>query len=291
MIIAAPRLLTSGTLNYDFDMAKTPVGRPAPAGEGGAGARSRGLRAGIAWTAAVLLAATAAAAQPSAAELVSDRPDVSESAVTVSAGRVQLEAGYGFTRDDGERVHDVGQALVRVGLLENLELRVGAGSFVDAGEASGWDGGSLGLKVALLENWGWRPGLALLLGAATPFGDDEVAGDSWEPEVKVAAAWELRDRLGLSVNGGWARPGEGDGRFDQAQWSASLGWAATERLGVFGEVFGTSREEPGGDAAHSLDGGLTWLLTDDLQLDAYAGAGLTDAAPDWFVGTGVVARW
>ena len=36
--------------------------------------------------------------------------------------------------------------------------------------------------------------------------------------------------------------------------AAALGWAATVRLGVFGEVFGTSREEPGGERV--LDGRL-----------------------------------
>jgi hypothetical protein len=235
--------------------------------------------------------AVVGAAQPLPEDLISDRPDFTESASTVSPGRVQLEAGYGFARDEGEDAHDLGQALLRVGLGRDLELRVGLGSFVDAGPASGWDGGSVGLKVRLLDNWGLRPELAVLLGAATPFGDEEVADDAWQPEAKVAAAWELTERLGLSVNGGWARLGDGDGRFDQAQWSASLGVGVTDRLGVFGEYFGASREEPDGEATHYLDGGATWRLGDDLQLDAYGGAGLTGESADWFVGTGVVARW
>lgn len=243
------------------------------------------------------LAATAglpapAMAQGFAADLVSDRPDVSESAETVEAGRWQLEAGYGYSRDGGEAAHEIGQALLRVGLAEGWELRLGFGSWVDAGRAAdGWDGGSVGVKVRLLDNWQLRPDLALLVGAATPFGDDAIADDAWQPEVKLALAWELADRVGLGVNAGWARPGSGDGRFDQAQWSAALGYAVTERLGVFGEYFGTSAEERGGSAAHAVDGGVTWLLTPDLQLDAWAGAGLSDAAPEWSAGTGIVARW
>ena len=41
---------------------------------------------------------------------------------------------------------------------------------------------------------------------------------------------------------------------------------------------------------HYLDGGLTFLLTDDLQLDWRAGFGLNDASDDFFTGVGFVFR-
>jgi hypothetical protein len=37
-------------------------------------------------------------------------------------------------------------------------------------------------------------------------------------------------------------------------------------------------------------GGFTFLVNDDLQLDVSAGAGLNDAAPDFFVAAGVAWR-
>jgi hypothetical protein len=224
-------------------------------------------------------------------ELVGDRPDVSESATTVSAGRFQLEAGVLYVREEGETVRDLGQALLRVGLAEDWELRVGLGSWLDAGAAEGWDGGSVGVKVHLLDNWELRPDVALLLGTSTPFGDEEVADDAWQPEAKLAMEWELTDALGLAVNAGYARPGEGGDRFDQAQWSTALGWSIDERFGAFGEYFGVNRDEPGGDSVHGVDAGVTWLLTPDLQLDVWGGTGIGDDGPDWFAGTGVVARW
>ena len=52
----------------------------------------------------------------------------------------------------------------------------------------------------------------------------------------------------------------------------------------------------GGEAASDddeavLNGGLTFLVHPLLQLDARVGAGLTDAAPDFFVGVGIARRW
>jgi hypothetical protein len=224
-------------------------------------------------------------------DLVGDRPDFTESALSIAPGRVQLEAGFGYGEDEGVSTEEIGQVLARVGLFENVELRLGLGSWVRAEEADGWDGGSLGFKVHLLDNWGARPALAILAGASTPYGDEEVADDDWQPEVKLAAGWELTETLELSVNAGYARPGAGEERFDQAQWSASLGWGATDRLGAFVELFGFDQEVKGGGSTQYLDGGVTWLLTPDLQLDLYGGRGLTDEATDWFAGTGLVVRW
>ena len=235
--------------------------------------------------------ASPAVAQRGGEELIGDRPDFTESAETVSRGRLQLEAGYSYLRDEGETAHDVGQALLRYGFLEDWELRFGLGSWVDAGAADGWTGGSLGLKVHMLDNWELRPSLAILLSTTTPFGDVGIAPEEWQPGAKLALGWELTESLSLGVNGGYARLSDGDERFDQLQWSASLGWSASDRLGFFGEVYGFDRESFDGRSTQYLDGGATWLLRENLQLDAWAGAGLDEEAADWVAGTGVVARW
>ncbi|HKY61551.1 MAG TPA: transporter, partial [Gemmatimonadota bacterium] len=62
------------------------------------------------------------------APLVTDRPDFTESAVTVPRGDVQLESGYTFTRSDEEDEHSLGEVLARIGLVERLEARIGFGS-------------------------------------------------------------------------------------------------------------------------------------------------------------------
>jgi len=64
----------------------------------------------------------------------------------------------------------------------------------------------------------------------------------------------------------------------------------TERLGVFAEVFGTSPIDASTGARNSVDGGLTFLLTEVFQLDVAGGAGISEDADDWFVGAGLSFR-
>jgi len=47
----------------------------------------------------------------------------------------------------------------------------------------------------------------------------------------------------------------------------------------------------GEENEHSVNGGVSFLLRDNLQLDLSAGVGLNDAAHDFFVGAGAVWRF
>jgi hypothetical protein len=62
-------------------------------------------------------------------EMVTDRPDFTESASVVPRGRVQLEAGYTYARDEDAGVlaaHSYPEALARIGVVDDrLELRLG----------------------------------------------------------------------------------------------------------------------------------------------------------------------
>jgi hypothetical protein len=40
-----------------------------------------------------------------------------------------------------------------------------------------------------------------------------------------------------------------------------------------------------------MDGGLTYKVSNDLQLDVRVGKGISGASDDYFVGTGAVVRW
>ena len=70
----------------------------------------------------------------------------------------------------------------------------------------------------------------------------------------------------------------------------SLGASHGARASVFVEYHGTFSDESVPDM-HAADGGFTWLLGDDLQLDVSAGAGLDDDAPDFLVSAGVAWRF
>ena len=64
----------------------------------------------------------------------------------------------------------------------------------------------------------------------------------------------------------------------------------SERAGLFVEVFGDIPFNATGGPRNSFDGGLTFLIRDNLQIDGAAGVGLSDSADDWSVGLGITVR-
>ncbi|HSL81901.1 MAG TPA: transporter, partial [Thermoanaerobaculia bacterium] len=153
----------------------------------------------------------------------------------------------------------------------------------------------LGAKVRLRGEAGPLPEAALLVGVSLPLGDDDVSSDRYDPSMRLAFAHTLSERLGLGYNLGveWSsEPGDEGVRetFSRLVYTVALGSAVTDRMGAFVELFGAEPIDAPAGSEVSLDGGFTYLLRPNLQLDLSAGAGLTDHAPDWFVGAGVSFR-
>lgn len=227
--------------------------------------------------------------------LVTDRPDFTESAVAVPRGDVQLESGYTYTRAEDGDEHALGEALLRIGLVERLEARIGLGSHTwirAAGkDPAGFDDPSLGFKAVLAREETAGVAAAVLAGTSVPVGDGDVGEDEWQPEIRLAVSRGLSEAFTLAANAGYARASEDGEGFDQGSASLSLGMGLSERVGAYAEAYGTFPVDPSGDDETVLNGGFTFLVHPLFQLDARAGAGLTSGAPDFFLGVGVARRW
>ncbi|HEX5044689.1 MAG TPA: transporter [Candidatus Polarisedimenticolaceae bacterium] len=243
--------------------------------------------------AAWLLMALPAAAQEA---LVTDRPDQTESAVVVPRHAVQVETGAIVERDDEVEVLGLPGTLVRYGLSPRLELRLAWPGWVRVESGSdavdGLADPEIGMKLALSS----KRELALLAHLSLPAGDEDVGAPDPAPAVRLSAAHDLGERVGfgwnLGVETGTQQVDDGSTRL-LARWiyTASLGYAPSDAWGTFVEVFGDLPASDPAPAAHSLDGGVTWLLRSNLQLDLAAGIGLTDGAPDRFATAGLSLRF
>jgi hypothetical protein len=235
--------------------------------------------------------------------LVTDRPDFTESTSAVAPGHYQLEGGFTFARIGDEESQSFGELLLRIGVVERWEARLGIGSFsrIDPGLSgadtfSGYEDPFIGLKVRLTEEdpdllAPGHPVVALLLATTVPVGDDELTSDEWEPEAKLALSWDLSSRLSIASNLNYAYPADGEDRFHQWSGSLTAGFSLTERMGAYLEGFGFSKESVDGSATQYINTGLTYQLSNDLQLDARVGAGLEDPSPNWFAGIGAAVRF
>lgn len=237
---------------------------------------------------AILLvtAAMAHATEP----LVGDRPDFTESARTVAPGSVQLEAGATLdTSEDADR-WTVGEVLVRYGLEAGTELRLIAPSYLtlEAGDADKLDGvgnAGIGIKQQLTDA---GPRVAAITTVTLPTGSDDVIDSATAVDLALAIEWDLTDHLGLGMNAGAELVFDDDN--STQQWlSAALGLAASGRLGLFVESFVFTEELD--RFASYLSFGATYLLTDDLAVDARVGLGLGDHEDEHFYGAGLVTRF
>ncbi len=85
--------------------------------------------------------------------------------------------------------------------------------------------------------------------------------------------WDLSERVALSSNLNYAYLSESGDRYGEFSGSASLGFSLSDKVGSYLEVFGFF---PGGKRANSrfINGGFTYLISNDFQLDARVGFGL-----------------
>ena len=271
---------------------------------------SSGGRATIMCVAAAALISTAGTSTVSAQvvdPMTTDRPDRTESASTVGPGSVQIETGWTSTVRRGGATREVAdelpQTLVRIGVSGVLELRVGYSGWervvleTNSMRSSDWDSGGpeLGFKYAIQGESDRRPAVAVLAGVG--FSSFEHAGalDGGEPVVLAAVARTLSRRFSLGGNLGLAWR-EADGAADsgperESVYSVVLGTDLGRGFGSFVELFGALAIDGTRRERHSLDGGVTWAASPNLQFDLSAGLGLNGSAEEYFIAAGFSFRF
>lgn len=259
-----------------------------------------GLAATLLFTLGFLLTATSLSAQEPA-ELITDRPDQTESAVVVPVETWQLEMGWIYSREDEGGVRretwEVPGTLLRYGLSERFELRLGWSGWIDeevevGGRRFRNDGGAdaeVGFKLQLRRGQERGPDVALLASTSLPTAEDGLGAEDAEPSVAVLISHALTPKVGLGYNLGVRRISGIEEDLTEGFYTVALGRPFSPRLGGFVEIFGNLPE--GGGGTTSLDGGLTWLVAPRFQLDAFVGTGLEDEAEDFFAGIGFSVRW
>ena len=207
---------------------------------------------------------------------------------------------------DGELdVVEAPGTLVRVGMSDRVELRLGVGRLGrDAHSnvsrqrhrADGFADPEVGVKWALMQP-GRRHGsrAARPCDAACRRRDRRGARASIRlrgspSRTRSATAPPSAWNLGYEV-----RSVEGDAMSDVRRlgrwvYSASMGFDITSRWGGFVELFGDLPASDPGPAVHAVDGGVTYLVAPRVQLDVSAGVGVERRRPDRFVGVGLSFR-
>lgn len=221
-----------------------------------------------------------------AQEMVTDRPDATESAQIVPLLHLQIESG--FTTDRKSNVWDekTFETLVRFGLHRDIELRLGFEySNFDLFVASPVKTSTLfpSVKYKLYQGKGLIPTLAVM-------GTAEVSASGgstfWSPELRLAAQHDILELIELSYNVAffWSDKNYHTNTF----YSVALGVDLTNKLGIYAELFGNNYKTLANDGY--VNGGFSYSLLNNLCVDAFYGMGINSASSDHFFGAGFSFR-
>lgn len=220
-------------------------------------------------------------------ELQSDRPDFTEGAYVVESSRFQLESGYTYSKSDGADSHVAPEMLLRFGVLESTELRFFWEGYEISPRGDGATGFSIGIKQKLTDEETFIPRMSVI-SEIGPVNPDE---DYSQFEGGGKLLWE-KEVLGQDVAGNFNlfRRDDGIEVYLEGAGSLSLGFDFTDTLGAYVEYYVVLPFESSNHREYYINGGPTYLVSSNLQLDFRVGMGLDNDSDDLFIGSGLVYR-
>jgi hypothetical protein len=254
----------------------------------------RAAGAAIALAALVFsLAPAAASAQGTAQDerdlINPDRPGIADGSKVIAPGALQIEVGV--ERDNFADTHLVFvPLLVRVGVGRRLEARVEGNTLTHAPGATGFSPISLGAKVALIDA-DTGPTLGVIVRGFLPSGSSEFKATHLTGDVRLAADVAIGSKFSLNPNVGVSRIENEDSTATVGLFAMTFSYQPTDRINPFVDVSYVSSAGDGSTTSVVIDGGIAWILGDDVQLDFSIGQGAHGAAPRPFVAGGLSWRF
>jgi hypothetical protein len=214
-----------------------------------------------------------------------ERPSFSSSPLALTAGFWQIEAGYEYTRNLGSnssKEHTLPNALLRFGFHPHFEVQLnwaGYNRMTSSGSrTTGLKDASLGVKWQISADD--TPFVAAVFAGFTlPVGDKDLTSDAYDPELAVF--WTYAGALEWF---GTAKLTGSDNKY-KLENAAGINFSLAQDTGAYVEYKGSFPEGQG--PAHDLNFGVTWLLSNDLQVDLNGALGLNNRASDFTLGTGI----
>ena len=235
-------------------------------------------------------------------DLSTDRPDKTESAYTVDAGRFQIESdllSYSSDHDtaDGADTQvdawSVAAVNVKAGLLNWMDLQVVLDTYnhVTTDDRltsqkvtqSGLGDLTTRLKMNVWGNDGGKTALAVMPFVKIPTNQDDLGNDDVEAGIIIPFALELPAGwgLGLMTEFDFVRNRADDGYSTDFVNTVTFSHDIVGNLGGYVELFTLISSESNTDWVGTFDMGLTYGLTEDIQIDAGINIGITESAEDY----------
>lgn len=216
-----------------------------------------------------------------------DRPDQTECPFIVTEKYFQLESGFSFEQTKQDNNQIVAPAiLAKYGVSKRFELRLFASYEI---EKTNFEKNAkispvfCGFKVLLLNENRIIPTISFIGHLAIPELNSNIFQNKFtSPQFRFTMQHTLSKKQSLSYNIGT----EWDSEYEKPTFVYTLtsGYTLTAKTGIYIEWYGFISEIDNSD--YSCDGGFTYLINPNNQLDISTGFGLSEISPNLYFALG-----
>ncbi len=209
------------------------------------------------------------------AQIITDRPDQTESSSTVGNGNLQIETGFQieFEGDDQNSNRQIlaPTNLFRYGITESIEIRL-LSQFETLRNSNisvqGISDLEVGTKIQLLKNENRNTEIAFLSHLVMPTGTKELTIDRIGTINKISISHQVNKNVGVGYNSGYNYFGIGKGNLT---YSLALGIGINDKVGIYIEPYGEIMDFD--EYISNFDAGMTYLANENTQFDFSFGTG------------------
>lgn len=221
------------------------------------------------------------------------RPLATDDAGTVEKGQFQLELEFDGTRQNNHDREFNPSMTLSYGLLERMDLGIGSGYLFlhpkEGEKESGLTDTEVKLKYRWMDEKDWRPALATsgILKIPTASRSKGLGSGQTDFGINAIGTKTLSKRLVLHLNLGYTFIGE-DKVDNELNYSLGAQFILTDKWALVGEIVGVNNMNGRkGDDPFSGLLGTYYLITDKIIWDAGVEIGMSKAAPDFRLTTGL----
>lgn len=221
-----------------------------------------------------------------------DRPDVTESAYSVSAGHFQFESDLvrmAFNKSDGLSNTEIAYNLanLKLGLTEKMDIQFVIPTFVSIrtteiatdkliNKSSGFDDITVRIKYNIWGNKGGKTALAVMPYISFPTSSISYNGHTGGVIIPFALELKKGWSFGTQIAIGFSKE-DNDRYYNGYLYSFTFGKTLSSKLSVFTESYISYASFEKSTEAY-FNGGIVYALGDNFNLDAGFNYGLTKAS-------------
>lgn len=235
-------------------------------------------------------------------EMVTDRPDFTESAATVRPFWYQLETGFAVswetTREGRVRSVTFPYPLMRIGLTKRFEFRYSSDGYARnrffnnerQSLSQGHSDLEVGMKYVAWYEKKWLPQLAVIGQLSEPLGAAGLSSGTFDPKMKICWSKDLDGGWGLSGNFNYMYLTQDGQRFLERDATLSLGHDLIAGFKGYLEFYRLANISLEKEALSIVQAGWARPIKGNFQFDMSVAKTVARSTPQWSIMAGFSYR-